>query len=120
MWPDLVVVRARYVHVVDLRQRFQRTDFVEADHSMSSGRGVNAFLHHLELRLSRVGIVDEFQKVIRDALGLLEEPIEIASRDGDLLRLADFDERFPGTWNDRVDIDDSSDGSGRCNQGQEV
>ncbi len=29
LWPDLVVSRARNVHVVDLRQRFQRTDFIE-------------------------------------------------------------------------------------------
>src|SRR5262249_8747975 len=35
LWPDLVVSRSRNVHVVDLRQRFQRTDFVEADHGMS-------------------------------------------------------------------------------------
>src|SRR5215472_5974251 len=28
--PDLLVSRSRNVHVVDLRQRFQRTDFVEA------------------------------------------------------------------------------------------
>src|SRR5262245_3391108 len=60
LWPDLVVSRARNVHVVDLRQRFQRTDFVEADHGMSGWRGVDAFLHCFELRLSRVGIVDEF------------------------------------------------------------
>src|SRR5258708_8713362 len=35
LWPDLVVSRSRNVHVIDLRQRFQRTDFVEADHGMS-------------------------------------------------------------------------------------
>src|SRR6516165_7503591 len=35
LWPDLVVSRSRNIHVVDLRQRFQRTDFVEADHGMS-------------------------------------------------------------------------------------
>jgi hypothetical protein len=35
LWPDLVVSRSRNVQVVDLRQRFQRTDFVEADHGMS-------------------------------------------------------------------------------------
>src|SRR5262249_8031583 len=35
LWPDLVVSRSRNVHVVDLRQRFQRTNFVEADHGMS-------------------------------------------------------------------------------------
>src|SRR5262249_40778443 len=35
LWPDLVISRSRNVHVVDLRQRFQRTDFVEADHGMS-------------------------------------------------------------------------------------
>src|SRR5262249_9039304 len=35
LWPNLVVSRSRDVHVVDLRQRFQRTDFVEADHDMS-------------------------------------------------------------------------------------
>src|SRR5262249_4563945 len=33
LWPDLVVSRSRNVHAVDLRQRFQRTDFVEADHA---------------------------------------------------------------------------------------
>src|SRR6516165_4557086 len=31
LWPDLVVSGSRNVYVVDLRQRFQRTDFVEAD-----------------------------------------------------------------------------------------
>src|SRR5262249_5998883 len=60
LWPDLAVSRARNVHVVDLRQRFQRTNFVEADHGMSGWRGVDAFLHCFELHLSRVGIVDEF------------------------------------------------------------
>src|SRR5262249_37783970 len=35
LWPDLVVSRSRNVHIVDLRQRFQRTNFVEADHGMS-------------------------------------------------------------------------------------
>src|SRR5581483_1205645 len=44
---------------------------------------------------SRVTIVDEVQKVIRDALGRLEAPIEIASWNGDLLRLAHFDHRLP-------------------------
>jgi hypothetical protein len=38
LWPDLVVSRARNVHVVDRRQRFQRTDF-----DMSGWRGVDAF-----------------------------------------------------------------------------
>ena len=92
------------------------TDFIEADHDMSGWRGVDTFLHRFELRLSRIGIVHELQKIIRDALGRLEELIEIASRDGDLLRLADFDERLPRTWNERVDIDDPPDGPCRCNQ----
>src|SRR5262249_30216710 len=35
LWPNLVVSRSRNVHIVDLRQRVQRTDFVEADHGMS-------------------------------------------------------------------------------------
>src|SRR5215469_811680 len=35
LWPDLIVSRSRNIHVVDLRQRFQRTDFVEADHGVS-------------------------------------------------------------------------------------
>ena len=94
LWPDLLVSRARNVHVVDVRQRFQRTDFVKADHGMSGWQGVDAFLHCFELRLRRIGIVNELQKIIRDALRRLEELIEIASRDGDLLRLADVDERL--------------------------
>src|SRR6516164_5458509 len=59
LWPDLVVSRSRNVHVVDLRQRFQRTDFVKADHGMSGWQGVDAFLHCFELRLRRIGIVHE-------------------------------------------------------------
>src|SRR5262249_24467438 len=35
LWPDLLVSGSRNVHVVDLRQRFQPRDFVEADHGMS-------------------------------------------------------------------------------------
>jgi hypothetical protein len=111
LWPNLVVSRARHVYVVDLRQRFEGTDFVETNHEMSRWRGVDAVVHRFELCRSRARIVDELQKIIRDALGGLEEVIEIASRDGDLFRLADFDERLAGMWNERVDIDDPS---GRC------
>src|SRR5262249_24579893 len=35
LWPNLVVSRARNAYGINLRQRFQRTDFVEADQGMS-------------------------------------------------------------------------------------
>src|SRR5262249_2818459 len=53
LWPNLVVSRARNAYDVDLRQRFQRTDFVEADHGMRRWRGVDAILHCFELRFGR-------------------------------------------------------------------
>src|SRR5581483_5489352 len=117
---DLVVSRARNVYALDLRQRFQRTDFVEADHDMSGSRGVDAFLHGFALLLGRVGIVGKSQEIIRDGLGRLEELVEIAARHHDLLRLADLDERHPGTRNNRVDIDEPPDGPCRRDQRQKV
>lgn len=66
--------------------------------------------------LRNVWIVDKSQKIVCDTLERLEELIEQAFRDGDVLLLADFDERAARIWNDRVDIVDSSDGPCRCNQ----
>ena len=53
-------------------------------------------------------------------MGRLEQLVEVVSEDGDLLRLADFDERLSGTRNACVDIYDPPDGPRRGNQRQEV
>src|SRR5215471_11752881 len=74
----------------------------------------------LSCALVALGSLMSSTKIIRDALGCLEELIEIASRDGDLLRLTDFNERLSWARNACVDIDDSPDGPRRCNQWQEV